>query len=869
MSDVESFNNDPFIHSNTNVNTELDNDTVDSNFVNFSELRNHRVVGSRNEDSSTDSQKINLDTISFEDNNNDVDIMTKSFHSLSKIKEYDFAKIYDIISSSQLLIFVDNYKLEKRHTFLSNILRRKIDLIKEEFPGCTFFPYEYVTKLTKDIHILNNKILNAEMKNLKVYNKKERCFNICFDEGEILKKVLYKKMEINDKILFVPVSKYQLKQTEYRIRGFCQIVEELGAKQIEIKFKKNNIITTKKNIDANIGSDIELIAGNLGLSNSKTNDEKEDYSYTLNYPPNNTLLLNEKALRKKIKKKKFIISEDVYNSNLELQYVIRSRCRHFISRYSTIFTFDNSFIIDNKIVAKLKSHNIDLGFEVSNSTNKKYYLQIVTDVTFSDQDDYSNNLSGYSVSLNKTGYSFLIDSIRSKETFNSDGIFKIMDFINLYIKKVLKHSKEYQNIEIVLEKIKKNLTMKEYADLLCNYFNLNSQWIHFDNFIDLLANKTQSYDKLGYVILMNQLDISLNDKLNSLIKFIQEKCIEEKLEVNYWKMLQPHNSELRYFLHNKLLNEYDFVRNYNWYSLKSLINNIREYNINLNNLDELEKFIKIKENMNLGYKHYEFTKIMVPFIIRKSYNINYNSKEKYHYSKLLELSLNYESFIINKIDNISELEEYIKKKMDRIKSGYDFTNEIKDELNKNKENCLDRIKSFFISNKYANKYEYIFKKINIIIQAFDSDHLTNFLISKDNSDDKYIIENIDSICYNILRKVFAYNEKLNINSLPPNIYGYKLVMNRYNIGIKEIEYERIVKPFISKIIINVIQTQYSINSIEYKKINDFNLLKHIDLDFFNKNCDNYLNLVINIKDILNNKLDLVLCNTLMCNMLVY
>ena len=159
MSDVESFNNDPFINSNTNVNTELDNDTVDSNFVNLSELKNHPVVGSRNEDSTTDSQRINLDTITFEDNSNDLDVATKSFHSLSKLKDYDFSKVYDIISSSQLLIFVDNYKLEKRHNFLSNILRRKIDLMKEEFPGCTFFPYEYATKLTKDIHILNNKIV--------------------------------------------------------------------------------------------------------------------------------------------------------------------------------------------------------------------------------------------------------------------------------------------------------------------------------------------------------------------------------------------------------------------------------------------------------------------------------------------------------------------------------------------------------------------------------------------------------------------------------------------------------------------------------------------------------------------------------------
>ena len=131
------------------------------------------------------------------------------------------------------------------------------------------------------------------MKNQKIYNNDDVCFNICFDEGEILKKSCI-KMEINNKILFVPISKYQLKQTEYRIRGFCQIVEELGAKQIEIKFKRNNIITTKKSIDATVGSDIELIAGSLGLSNSKSNNEDENYSYTSNYPSNNTILLMKK-----------------------------------------------------------------------------------------------------------------------------------------------------------------------------------------------------------------------------------------------------------------------------------------------------------------------------------------------------------------------------------------------------------------------------------------------------------------------------------------------------------------------------------------------------------------------------------------------
>ena len=57
-----------------------------------------------------------------------------------------------------------------------------------------------------------------------------------FNEGEIIKNCLYKKMEITDTIMFIPIELYNLKQTEYKLRGFCQIVEELGAKNIEIIF---------------------------------------------------------------------------------------------------------------------------------------------------------------------------------------------------------------------------------------------------------------------------------------------------------------------------------------------------------------------------------------------------------------------------------------------------------------------------------------------------------------------------------------------------------------------------------------------------------------------------------------------------------
>ena len=101
-----------------------------------------------------------------------------------------------------------------------------------------------------------------------------------------------------------------------------------------------------------------------------------------------------------------------------------------------------------------------------------------------------------------------------------------MVFINLFIEKKIKYKqpKQYKSINTIVKKMKKFLTMIEYAELLCNYFNINSQWIHFTNFIDLLGKKTQSYDKLGYIVLMN--NICIEDRFEKIIKFIQQVCIK-------------------------------------------------------------------------------------------------------------------------------------------------------------------------------------------------------------------------------------------------------------------------------------------------------------------------------------------------------
>ena len=66
--------------------------------------------------------------------------------------------------------------------------------------------------------------------------------------------------------------------------------------------------------------------------------------------------------------------------------------------------------------------------------------------------------------------------------------------------------------------------------------------------------------------------------------------------------------------------------------------------------------------MNYGYKYYEFYERVVPFIIKRAHNLNYNTKIDVFMFNIFEELLNYESFNIYKINTIKKVDNYIKRK---------------------------------------------------------------------------------------------------------------------------------------------------------------------------------------------------------------
>jgi hypothetical protein len=568
----------------------------------------------------------------------------------------------------------------------------------------------------------------------------------------------------------------------------------------------------------------------------------------------------------------------MYNSNLELQYLVHSRCRHFISNYSTIFTLDNSINVDKSLETKFKSHGIELGSNVSFSTKTSNNIKIITNVKFSSQEDYYNNLGGYSVSLDKIGFKYLIESFNKDndnaiEKFKNNGIYKIMTFIDLYIEKVIKHEKNsrYTFIKDVMTKIKKYLSLTEYANILCNYFNISSQWIHFRHFIDLLSNKTQSYDKLGYLIIINDNEINENEKLHLIIKFIQERCIVMKIEDQFWEMLKPHRKDLKYFIKDKLYNDYDFITRFNWYGIDSLINNIMKYNLNFDNLTDDDIFRNLVKNMKLGYRQVEFYENLIPFVIRHCHSLNYIQGNDLFLSNILESSLSFESFIVAKITSLSNLNQYLKSKIERIKTIFniieEFDNSVNNQAVTNKIQYFHLFKEF-IKDTFNKKYKYFNKKLNIILGQNNEKGLLELmniddtqLIGRHSIDFSNIASNVSQRSgfeeneneeikiklLDFLKKLLYYNEKININSLPINNFGFDKVKKNYDNGIKEIEFNRTIKPFISKLIKLIISNNFKPESNEFKILMNLNIIEKFTFNNFKDGLDNFYEIVQSIK----------------------
>jgi hypothetical protein len=700
-------------------------------------------------------------------NNKNLEILDKIYKKIENKeikndKDEFLRNIFEIFKDKHYIMFLKKKKIsyytsENKCCVIPFIKTKKCNFFNiDNFHGCLFLPIEDIDKILLVLDFYNKIISKYKISNQEInYNKDESFLSIHIDENNIKKNYLYKRIDLLNKINFLSLKEYQTKITEYKIRGLCQIAEELGASEITIDFEKNLKNTILK--ETTINMEINSIAGNLGLKRSKTDSKDENAAYTLRYSSINNIELNDYKLINKIKKHYFIISEKVFNSSLELQYLLSSRCRHFITNYSTSFNIDTETVVDKELETKFKQSGYSVGLNVKNNKTISNHLKINTNIKFNSIDNYHSFITGFNLPYNESGFNHLMLAINyESDLFMEKGIYKIMNFIEGYISRILYYSnkEKYKKVKTLLELIKKRMTLNEYANCLLFYFNLNSNWIQFEYFINVLADEGKSIDDINYLIIYEKYNnknnnLDCHDLIDDIVELIQNKCKNEGIEDKFNLMLRPTSMKTRYILKYFLIHDYKLFNTFNLYGLNNIITHIKKYNINIdesyyNNielngedgkkltsykyltLDEYdiknEKFTNIYKNMNLSFYLWEFYTNMMTFIheiylLIFNYKLEIgeiNIKNKIYYKDLFNNIINYFDFKEANITSFKLLNNYINDCINIIKLGLIMKDEILSEF-KN-QNTYSNIRVFFMNYIICNnKYSYFTIKLNFII----------------------------------------------------------------------------------------------------------------------------------------------------------
>lgn len=754
------------------------------------------------------SSNINMtDTIIKSSKNN---FVMKNYFSYKELNDISDDNIIKIIESCHLITFISNIYLETQRS-LGWLCCGKFEIKFNSCKDIIFLPYEFKFKL------------------MDIIKSSNELFSIVFDGGMIKKGIIYRRIIVQKSYAFIPLDKYQYKLTEYNIRGFCQIVEELGATKIEIDFL--HIIEKEKITNINSKMEIKKIAGDLGFSISNKDEEESSSTYILEYPDNNNLLLNINRIVSNLKGGKYLISYDDYRTNLELQYVINSRCKHFITNYSTNFKIkrNNDLNIDNILCLNLGE--LSINGDIKKSLNLCDNILIETKVNFNNNYRSPNQLLKYSISPDEIGFNFIFNNIKKKyDNLPREWLIFIWRFINIYCYENCKldnniidnDSDEYNSkiytIDFVsilskLNNIKNNFSLKEISNILCNYFTVKSQMTDLKNFLDILDYKTKSYDELGFFLVVEKNKIlKEREATQNILEFIIAK---EKNNDKLKELLQVYNNDCINQIYIKLKN-IGLLNFNNWNSLEYLLKLSKNYILKTNLDDDSFKEIykRLYNNYKFGLHTYEFYENILPFIENLLYHFWYKQENlEIDDINIILRSISEESFKFNMITSLDKLKLYLKKKTDKYKEISELESEIKKLDSKNIEII---IKEYLKNNK--NNKNFIIKKINLV---YGSDY------SKIK-----IRENEKKICC-FFKRIICYNERLNIHSISLDKYGFLKVKNNLLSGNYNKLFDSLWKPFIFNYINFNYPEVYQPLGIKYEENKNY---LYDDLKF---NLDNY------------------------------
>jgi hypothetical protein len=745
------------------------------------------------------------------DSNNEFKIEDTIYNYFLESK-FDILNIFKIFYT-EYIIFLNN-----KFFFINNLLR-----YFDKY-NITYFNYEDKNIILNFINILNNflkKSSNNEKNNLihlmfkinkDFITNSTKLKQIFFSENIIEPNTLYKKIKFSNQEIFIQFENYLIKKMEYKLKEFCQISEKLGAEKIIIEYTSSDSNTINTKID------LDIFTNSIGTEYNYKNSKNNNIKIIFEYPNNHTdINLNKFYIIESIlNEDEFLISKDEFNSDLEIKFLIDTRCLNFIEKYNTNFIINQINKIEQKIFMKAQNYGLSIG----NLKLKNNFIKISISIDFIKISNNLNIIDGTNIHILREGFNYLINIIKKDSDYS-----KLLRFLYSHLiaveKNWIKLEYDYNNINkiktIYNNIINLNFKDDEINDIIKIFFKNNLTWDNFKKFRDIILKGSDNSLEKIYFVTFQYHDI-MNNKNHML--FDIEKYINtefDNIEMEYNTSKNIYNNDIKNFL---------FGRNR---SISNSINITADDNNEKIKLDEYflsstyDNTSKLWRNSS-----YDISEDLHMQNENKTPLLNKEPENKYFSNKIDETSK--KSVIFNENFSFGNLDQSIKNNANDI---YSKPNIIK---------LIDTndVEKYKIIHDFLSRYKIIIKKI--LYLSFKKSFEFNNGLSNNITNNEYlnfIIQNIINYYYDndIKNLQLKFNNFYILNNSSINEKDRK---NYFNLK------KNIFDPLINKICIEIIENKNLNLSDSSPNIENFN--KEIKLSLYERTQKIFLKYVIKYFD---------------------
>jgi len=510
-----------------------------------------------------------------------------------------------------------------------------------------YFKYNDKIDILNTIEVINHYIKNESTLNKNIFKEKFKLKNLkllYFLENTIEPNILYKKISFAREEIFLSFDNYIIKKMEYKLRTFCQIAEKLGAEIIKIKYDYINENNTDVNVGLNLGS------FDLEAASKESKKTEENIGLVFRYSNlNHNMNINKYYIMRLIEKEsEFFISKEEFNADIDLKFLINSRCINLIQLYNTSIIVNNINKLEEKICAKAYNYGLNIG----KSNTHAEYISINISIKFNNIYNNPECINGGNIYLKKEGFFQLKNIIKEQlNIYRKNNEYTYEKEIMLYAKMVrfIKSHLRYIDRKILIldEMIKLPTDTITFYENIFNPFFYKEHEIHMLLYLYFKDNMYYSnFEKFRNIM------IAIIDPLNLMFK-----NIPNEINKYYYLCLQYNNI----ITNNKML-----IDNLNTYFDKSYTNitkiTIKSSIILLESDQELANIlngkITIRELVEILDLYYKTIKITLVNSYIKAY-VEWNGlNEKYTnmYNEMIIITYNnFENTFKNIINSISHV----------------------------------------------------------------------------------------------------------------------------------------------------------------------------------------------------------------------